>query len=192
MNGKLIKKLPNVLTLCNMAIGLSVTYMMISSGTEDLRRLAGFLILTGAAVDMADGWFARRFDAVTDIGKQLDSFADLVTFGIAPLTIFYNLAQGFISPVAFAVFAVFPLAAAFRLARYNLGEYSDCFEGLPTTAAGSILALGYLIYSFLGVGADLAWFLVFIQVLVLLLSVLMVSRVRVSRIKIKGNWIEKG
>ena len=180
MKRKIICKIPTLLTLSNMFLGLLVIFHMINTVSERDRRLACLLILLAAFFDAIDGTIARRLDAVSALGKELDSFADLISFGVAPLTIYCNINTWLLSPLSFLIFALFPVAGAFRLARYNLGEYSHHFEGLPIPAAGVTLVLSYLALSFLKI--EFTHLLVHcIRVLILLLSIFMVSRIRVRR-----------
>lgn len=105
---------------------------------------AAILILIGMMLDSMDGRLARMLKADSNLGKELDSLADVVTFGVAPsflvyYTYFYQF--GFIG---LAIAGLFPLFGAYRLARFNVsppnssGKY---FTGVPITAAGGIMAL---------------------------------------------------
>lgn len=181
MSKKILKKLPNTLTFCNMAIGLTIIYIMFKSPVQNTRLISCYLILCGAALDVMDGRLARRFQAVSDLGKHLDSFADLITFCIAPLFVYSSLMQ-IESPAGFVVFLLFPASGAYRLARYNAEDNGQYFTGLPSTAAGTILAITYLICSHLGFESQMSGYLLFFQILIILLSGLMVSRFRVKRI----------
>src|SRR5690606_3490034 len=77
-----MKQIPNVLTLVNMLSGLTVLYLNISMAGQDYSVLSCFLILIAAGLDAFDGTIARLLDTESDFGKQLDSFADLISFGI--------------------------------------------------------------------------------------------------------------
>jgi len=133
--------IPNFLTIMNMTLGIGAIFLLLRPGTKQTKLFCAGLILTGALIDALDGRFARRLNAVTNMGKQLDSFADLITFGLAPLALLYAaglLRTGFAVPLcAWA----YPVAGAYRLARYNLGDFNNYFTGLPITAAGIILTL---------------------------------------------------
>ena len=164
-----------------MSIGLAVIFSMILGKALEYRQIACYLILLGAITDLMDGHIARLYNAVSNMGKQLDSFADLVTFGIAPIAVFF-VEIPMKSPTIFAIFMMFPIAGAYRLARYNIEGNSQYFIGLPITVAGSFLSLIYLIGSYMGYEIISPGFLTFVLLLVILLSVLMVSRFKVRRI----------
>ena len=130
------RNIPNLLTLANMLLGLIVLYLSIGNAGHAV--LSCILILIAAVVDAFDGTIARLLGAESDFGKQLDSFADLTTFGLAPFAVLLTLEPIRATPTLLPVLALHPLAGAFRLARFNLGNYTDYFVGLPITAAGSI------------------------------------------------------
>ncbi len=111
---------------------------------------AALFIGIAAIVDFLDGFIARLFKATSEMGKQLDSLSDLVSFGVAPGLIMYQLLRlslaaeptGLNMPLLFLLPCLFiPLAAAWRLARFNLDTvHKNNFEGLPTPAAGLLIA----------------------------------------------------
>lgn len=102
----------------------------------DLLISVGFILL-GMVFDVLDGLVARLLHSPSEIGKQLDSLADMVTFGLVPAFLYYNLAEqhhlGLIA--AFLLIS----ASAFRLAKFNITESKSGFEGLPTPASTAIL-----------------------------------------------------
>jgi CDP-diacylglycerol--serine O-phosphatidyltransferase len=134
------KQIPNLCTLGNLYCGfLSIGY---AAGGQF--KNAAILVLIGMMLDSMDGRIARMLKVESRLGKELDSLADIVTFGVAPCflvyyTIFFN--NGFLG---FAVSGMFPLFGAYRLARFNItseDEPSTYFTGVPITAAGGTLAL---------------------------------------------------
>lgn len=133
-------QIPNLFTLGNLFCGfLSIGYAANHQYTN-----AAVLIIIGMMLDSMDGRIARMLHAETPLGKELDSLADIVTFGVAPsflvyYTIFFN--NGLLG---LAISGLFPLFGAYRLARFNTApedESSTHFTGVPITAAGGILAL---------------------------------------------------
>jgi len=138
--------IPNFITLMNLFSGILSVYF---SMTGDL-RLAGFLIFLAAVFDFFDGMAARLLNAKTTIGADLDSLADVVSFGVAPGFILFqmirlSLGQEFI-PVEnpgylpFAGFVI-PLLGALRLAKFNVDvEQTDSFKGLPIPAQAIVIA----------------------------------------------------
>jgi len=180
MESARLKYLPNALTFCNMTIGILVICFMVHSPSVSGMKLACYLIYIAVVIDMLDGFLARYLNASSEMGKQLDSFADFVTFGIAPVVIFISN----MNPVPWYILIVlifYPLTGAFRLARYNLQGHCEYFIGLPTTASSFIMITVLLVNSYLHKEYT-TQFIVFYLLLAMALSVLMVSSFRVKRI----------
>ena len=139
------------------------------------------MILLAGGLDALDGRLARLWNAESALGKQLDSFADLISFGLAPglLTLTHPEVRALGWP-SYASLGLYVLAGAFRLARFNLGDFRDYFLGLPITAAGIILVLVNLLLHY-GPILELGWGAAALNGLVLLLAALMASRVAVKR-----------
>ena len=147
--------IPNSLSLGNLALGvLSIIWAMNASYGQDydntrLFFIAGLLILVAAIFDGFDGTVARWLNVETQMGEQLDSLADLVTFGLAPAILIYSLflnntvleIASFSLPIGAIITVIYPLSAAFRLARFNVAHDSDSFVGLPSPIAGTFIAL---------------------------------------------------
>ncbi len=123
---KYFKFVPNLLTLLNLLSGIFAILL----ASEGLLAEAAYLILLAAVFDFLDGFAARLLKAYSAIGAQLDSLADVVSFGVAPGFILYNLiliSHGRMELVLFGidiipllVFVVPPLFAALRLANLML------------------------------------------------------------------------
>lgn len=132
------KNIPNFLTLGNLlagCIGIDQAYM---GKLEN----AAFLIGIGALFDFADGLAARMLKTSSPLGKELDSLADMVTFGVLPAVILLKLAYNGPEPIT-ATYLVFmlPLFAAWRLAKFNIDtRQTDSFLGLPTPAVAIFVA----------------------------------------------------
>ncbi len=184
---KLIKHLPNAVTLCNLLCGcLAIVFAM--QGTF---HAAFILILFGAFFDFCDGLTARALGAYSAIGKELDSLSDLVTFGVAPAImglkfLFYADSQWLCYlPLLIA------LCAALRLAKFNTDEsQKDSFSGLPTPAS-ALLFSGLLLYLqlyttellFEGTLIVEKWLVIAFS---LILSLLMVSKIPMFSFKFSG------
>lgn len=128
---------PNTLTAGNLICGV----LAILFAAKGQLQLAAWLILAGAFLDLFDGLSARLLKVDGALGKQLDSLADVVTFGVAPAFIALSLNGVFAPESTFRAIdyvpVVFPAFAAFRLAKFNIDtRQSDSFLGLPTPAAG--------------------------------------------------------
>lgn len=142
------RNIPNMLTLANLCCGLCSTLF----AANNHLFLAGTLIFIGATLDFFDGFIARLINMSSKFGKQLDSFADMVTFGVAPGIILfqliyfsttgtsfqYNIDKSFFIPL---IGMLIPICAAIRLARFNLNSKEiNHFIGLPTPAAAIFIA----------------------------------------------------
>lgn len=133
------KHIPNTITCCNLISGCVATVFAVS-GRADIALL---WIVIGAVFDFFDGMSARLLKVSSPIGKELDSLADDVTFGVAPSTILFAQLgvmdyPSFMEPVRHIVpFFAYIMAAfsALRLAKFNLDErQATSFIGLPTPA----------------------------------------------------------
>lgn len=99
------------------------------------------MVVIGMVLDGLDGRAARMLKAESEFGKELDSLSDVVTFGVAPALIMYNVILQGMGWVGVGIAALFPVCGALRLARFNVQKKSTkYFVGLPITAAGGVLA----------------------------------------------------
>lgn len=124
-----------MLTIFSLVAGLMALGLTLRSQYE----LAGTLIIAAALFDNLDGRIARRLNATSEFGKELDAMADLVSFGVAPATISYTLIFAHVGWAGCALVLIFPICATLRLARYNVLSGKGYFVGLPVAVAGSIL-----------------------------------------------------
>lgn len=126
-------------TLGNLFCG----FLSIGFAADGQFNNAAILILIGMMLDSMDGRVARMLRAESPLGKELDSLADIVTFGVAPSFLVYYTYFFQFGLLGFAVAGLFPLFGAYRLARFNVSTSSsnDYFIGVPITAAGGILAI---------------------------------------------------
>lgn len=130
------KHIPNFLTCLNILVGTLGSFFVIPRPD-----LALDFVLLCAALDFLDGLAARALNAQSEFGKQLDSLADLVSFGVVPsLAIFSFIISGVTDPTwQFVALLIVPFSAL-RLARFNLSEASQEFRGLPTPANALMIA----------------------------------------------------
>lgn len=205
-----MKQIPNLFTLLNLFFGcLAIVFALqtdaviiyvndqfgSSFNIPEKISWAAVCILIAAAIDFLDGFVARLLRAVSDMGRQLDSLSDVVSFGVAPAVIIYQLLRlsfareenGLQVSLWYLIPAfILALAAAYRLARFNLStDQQLSFKGLPVPAAGLLIASFPLILHFNYISAINEvlinkWFL---YGCVLLLSFLMVSRLRMMSLK---------
>jgi CDP-diacylglycerol--serine O-phosphatidyltransferase len=199
-----MKYIPNFITSLNLASGF-VSIIFIFNGNI---TAASWLILAAMVFDFLDGFAARALKAYSDIGKELDSLADVVSFGVAPgLIIFHLLCSiyfpgkpggfsltGISSIIILIVSAFMPVCAALRLAIFNIDKtQATSFKGLPTPAnamAVITLVLGehYTHSAFPG-NVTSSPLMIIIS---LSLSILMVTRIpllslKFASLKLKGN-----
>lgn len=164
--GQWIKRyIPSAFTLGNLYLGLLSIYLVL----DGRWRTASFVIILGMFLDGLDGRLARLLDVTSNFGKELDSLADVVTFGVAPAMLLVSLQPA--HPLFHVAAAAFVFCGAIRLARFNTQPPAMVghFIGLPITAAGGIASTATL-YS--------ETFSVYILPTIFLgLAVLMVSRV---------------
>jgi CDP-diacylglycerol--serine O-phosphatidyltransferase len=166
---KLKSQIANLLTLANLTLG---GFAIIFTIQENL-RLSLLLIFLAALADRFDGMIARKLNIESDLGKQLDSMSDIISFGIAPALLLYQgIIHEFGGPGTF--FTIFYIACgAFRLARFNITECNGYFTGLPITAAGCLITLSYLVIP--SIPAEVILFFMII------LSFLMVSTFKLKK-----------
>lgn len=179
---------PNAFTAMSMVIGLA---SMVCSAAGDL-SLAAWMILWGVLLDKLDGGAARLLNASSSFGAEMDSFADFVSFGMAPAALVYFRFTG---DGMFAdhdlllgtVCALYVVAASVRLARFNVTEppgAKNMFFGIPSTLCGALAASGYLsaeIY----LPASPLWNAM--PVALFAMAILMVSNVRLPKLQKRRN-----
>ena len=183
------RHIPNTITCCNLLSGcIAATYAF-----EGAYTIAFICIIMGAVFDFFDGLTARALKVSSPIGKELDSLADVVTFGFAPATMVFNWLRECTdvhlnaSPAFVVPFLAFLLVAfsALRLAKFNVDErQTSSFIGLPTPA--NALFWGALV---LGshdtiVSSPYGWMLVI--ALVVLFSWLLVAEIPMFSLKFKS------
>lgn len=182
MAGKITRHIPNAVTCCNLLSGCVATAFALQG---DYRPALLFIVL-GATFDFFDGLTARLLHVSSPVGKELDSLADVVTFGVAPSAMVFSLLQT-LTTNAVLPYAAFLLAAfsALRLARFNLDErQTTSFIGLPTPANA-------LFWSSLTctVTPGFPYLLVLLLGLILLFSWLLVSPIPMFSLKFKNaRW----
>ena len=172
------KHIPNIITSVSLLCGAAGVIFAFSGRLDR----AFYLMLAAAACDFLDGFAARLLHAYSPMGKELDSLADLVSFGVLPAMMLVNLkaAVSFGFPPIAWVPAILVLFTALRLARYNVEESGpQYFAGLPAPSCGLICgSLCYFISfepaSFLSLWVLNDWL---IPVLTVALCALLVSRV---------------
>lgn len=187
---KLIKFIPNLFTLGNLTLGVCGIAVLLTQPENAI--WVPYMILTAAILDFLDGFLAKALNAQSPIGAQLDSLADLITFGVLPGFIYWHLTPDI--SWNWAVLLV-PICSAWRLAKFNVGDdQNDSFIGISTTAHGIFVATIPLI---IASPIDQIESFVNNQTLLIGLSIgfswLMVSNLRMISLKFKNmvfreNW----
>lgn len=206
-----MKQVPILITLLNLFVGvLAIIFalqtnavfitqndQLISSfNVPESLTWAGICIIIAALIDFLDGFIARLLHATSELGKQLDSLSDVVSFGVAPSVILYQLLRmsyareegGIYTPMIFLVPAVIiACAAAYRLGRFNIStDQKHSFKGVPVPAVGILVASLPLILHF-GTDAGVNSFIVnkwVLYISIVILSYLMVSTHRMLALKL--------
>lgn len=188
MNG-IIKNIPNSITALNIAAG-TLAIIAATHGTSPFWGLHGFewafiFMGIGALADFLDGLSARILKAYSDLGKELDSLCDVVTFGVAPaLTLFFLMQDIAVDKWLCWTTLLIPVCAAFRLARFNIDtRQTSTFIGLPVPA-NAIFWVGYASLMWQGVNFLSIWY-VFLPFLIVVCG-LMNSNIPMLSLKIKN------
>jgi CDP-diacylglycerol--serine O-phosphatidyltransferase len=200
-----MKHIPNLITVLNISAG----FIALIFAMDGNIITASWLILAAMVFDFLDGFTARMLKAYSDMGRELDSLGDLVSFGVAPALLIIKLiapvidgieaeTEGFwLSLAKISVFipVLMPVCAALRLAKFNTDPtQSKSFKGLPTpaNAIGVISLVIVSEYTSLPVLKSLSGSLPALVAYSLILSLLMVTRIpllslKFSNLKFKGN-----
>lgn len=213
-----MKQIPNLFTLLNLVFGCLAIIFLLQNGIAVLGSgnqqylvvpekiwLGSLCIGLAAVIDFLDGFVARLFRSTSAMGEQLDSLADLVSFGVAPGIVIYqflkfsfaqeenglDVSLGWLLPAL-----ILPCAAAWRLAKFNLDKTQTySFKGLPTPSTGLVIGSFPVIYATATDGwiRDLLLNKWFLYGSVLVFSFLMLSSLRLMSLKFKDfsfghNW----
>jgi CDP-diacylglycerol---serine O-phosphatidyltransferase len=210
-----MKQIPNLFTLLNLVFGCIAIILILQPGESittingenlvinlpEKLAYASFFIFAAGIVDFLDGFLARLMKASSEMGKQLDSLGDCVTFGVAPSMIMYQLLRmsylkeesAFDTSIWLLLPAILiACGAAWRLAKFNIDtRQTISFRGVPTPITGFMVAALPLIVWYNS--WDLAsvvlnrWLLYGITILI---SYLMVSDIPIMSLKFKDYSIK--
>ncbi len=153
----------NMITIGNLSFGGAA----IMATLNESYSYSVLFIFIAALLDRFDGMVARKLGQESELGKQLDSMSDIISFGVAPAILIYMVDLFEFGTVGMIVAIIYIASGAFRLARFNIMESNGYFTGLPITAAGTILTL-----SFFGLSIFPPVFYMFLTVI---LAILMIS-----------------
>lgn len=148
---RLVFLLPNLLTISAICAGLTA----IRFGYEGNYELAVYLVLAACVLDGLDGRLARLMNRTTEVGAELDSLADFLNFGVAPVLILYHWALQETPRVGWIAVLIYAICCVLRLARFNVsnrtpnkdGTDAKFFVGVPSPA-GAVLVMFPMVFSF--------------------------------------------
>ena len=211
-----MKQIANLFTLLNLVFGCIAIVFILQTGQSivyvqpdgftswdmpEKIAMGSLFIFAAGIIDFLDGFVARLLKASSDMGKQLDSLADMVSFGVAPGLILYQLLRisfaketdGLdVSIAALLPAFLVPCAAAWRLAKFNIDDSQQhSFKGIPTPAAGITIASLPLIIHYQQFNLQQILFNQWlIYGIIILLSYLMVSNISLMSLKFKESGLK--
>ena len=169
--------LPNMFTLVGVCIGLT----SIKFAFDERFGLAIICIIVAGLIDGLDGRIARLIKGTSQVGKELDSLTDVISFGVAPAFIMYFWQLNSLGRVGWLICLIYVICVALRLARFNVSSETQAswkdnfFEGIPSPAGG-ILVLMPLIYSKSELQIIKLNYSYFVPALFILISILLISK----------------
>lgn len=180
----MIRHLPNFLTCCNLICGcFGIVFCL-----ENRDVPAAYFVLAAGVFDFFDGFAARWLKATSPIGKELDSLADMISFGLLPSIVMYKMIGG-VSDNPLLPYLAFLIAvcSALRLAVFNVDETQhDNFKGLNTPANTIFITSLPFITGTIGDWVQQTWVLITVTIA---FSLFMVSRVDIIGFKFKDfSW----
>jgi CDP-diacylglycerol--serine O-phosphatidyltransferase len=171
--------LPNAITLCGMFAG----FFSIIASLNGKFTVAAWAIVLAGVFDGLDGWVARMTNTSSKFGVELDSLADVISFGVAPAVLSFTWALSPFGRVGWAVAFLYTACGALRLARFNVQKETEekkTFTGMPIPAAAGVISAIVIFY------ANMKWVperSFFVLAIVILISFLMVSTLRFHSLK---------
>jgi CDP-diacylglycerol--serine O-phosphatidyltransferase len=198
---RIVTSVPNTLTLCNLVSGclacicaFSFDHNIDSLWGLNGRQLAWILVGLAAVFDFFDGAAARWLHAPSPLGKELDSLADLVSFGVAPSLLLYNILSVWTGSWWIPFVALFiPAMGALRLAKFNLDDSQATeFKGLPIPA-NAIFWIGATAWMQSHAGewmhTHVYWGNLIVSAVIIVVALLMVCDMRMFSFKLKNFGI---
>jgi len=171
--------LPNAITLCGMFAG----FFSIIASLDGKFTAAAWAIVLAGVFDGLDGWVARLTNTSSRFGVELDSLADVISFGVAPAVLSFTWALSPFGRVGWAVAFLYTACGALRLARFNVQKETEekkSFTGMPIPAAAGVVSAFVIFYANMTWAPDRSYF---VLVIVILISFLMVSTLRFHSLK---------
>ncbi|MEO4052203.1 CDP-diacylglycerol--serine O-phosphatidyltransferase [Solibacillus sp. CAU 1738] len=160
----------NLITICNLSFGGA----SIMATLNEAYSYSVLFIFIAAFLDRYDGKVARKFNQESELGKQLDSMGDIISFGVAPALLMYEIALFEFGVAGMFMTILYIACGALRLARFNVMDATGYFVGLPITAAGTILTFTFFFVHI----APLAFYMFLFPIL----AILMVSTFTLKKV----------
>ncbi|MEN8928718.1 MAG: CDP-diacylglycerol--serine O-phosphatidyltransferase [Flavobacteriales bacterium] len=198
------KHIPNFITILNLVCGVFAILFFIESIIYKYGVISPiidpkvylidngiWLILIATVLDFLDGFAARILKVQSEIGAQLDSLADMVTFGVAPGFLIYAFCDFNFPENEWAqyIFILIPIFSALRLAKFNVDtEQTTYFKGIATPA-NAIFWIGISFIPFWSFEQNTFWEIL-IGILIITMSLLMTSNLRMFSLKLKNLKLE--
>lgn len=194
------KHIPNTITSLNLLCGVLATVLALSGNI----KVAVILVFSGAIFDFFDGFAARALKVSGPIGKELDSLADLISFGFAPAAMYSTYIKHYLTHSYYSNMCtdglllfwcllpfILVVFAGLRLAKFNVDErQTENFLGLTTTATGLFTAS--LMWMAVSLPGFFTWLRPsFVMIMIFIFCALLVSEVPMFSLKIK-HWTWKG
>lgn len=167
--------IPNLFTFLNLSLGIISILFTLAGKTS----YAALMVIAASIIDRYDGRIARKINASSSLGKELDSLSDLISFGAAPAILGFSLFLKHYGIIGYIITLIYPIAGAYRLARFNVTQFNSVYTGIPITVAGFIISVDYLISIYIGKHFGICSFIS--ALLLILLSYLMVSNIKVKK-----------
>ena len=179
------KHIPNLLTISNLICGCIALYFTFKGELV----FTAYLIGLAATFDFMDGAAARLLNVSNPIGKQLDSLADMVSFGLVPGAIVFHLLEGSTLSQYSYIALIIPIFSAYRLAKFNVDEnQNENFIGLPTPA-NCLVFISIPLISTFNSESTIAYLFEIPEILLIitiLMSMALVSRINLFSLKFKN------
>jgi len=192
---KFVKFIPNLFTFLNLFFGC----VAIVQGLKGDLFLLAIFVLLGVVCDFFDGFFARILKVNSQLGVQLDSLSDLVTFGITPSIVMFsylsnsdfileNSSHNLVKFVPYLSFII-TIASSYRLAKFNLDNSLNHFKGLPTPANALFIVFLPFFFEleFISNYSNLLENTVFLLIIISFFSYLLISNIEMPSFKVSLN-----
>lgn len=187
---------PNLMTAANLFCGFYAMQLLVTNPGDHTTALTAIWLILGACLfDMLDGRIARAIGEESPFGREFDSLADIVSFGVAPALLMHYIVLGDVVPdrAGWLIAFFYVLCGAIRLARFNClsatasGKPCRDFTGCPIPAAAGVIASVTLLFIHpnpkVGASLTLGWWKWTLPALMILLSIIMVSKLRYPSFK---------